>query len=328
MAAGIEEKDGMMYTGETPWHKLGVKLNNPATAAEAIAAAGLDWEVARQPVFVGSGLESQFNQDFIEIPNKVAIVREDTGEAFAVMGSNYQPVQNTEAFRFFDEMVGLGEAIYHTAGSLYNGRRVWILAKLPEDIEVIPGDPINNYILFMNSHDGTTAMRVINTPIRVVCWNTLTAALRTSEGFYAKHTRNILSKVSQARNVLNLATAHRDIMAKQIDRLVNTRMDESATADYIKNVYNFKQGESYDDQDYRSRNSYMATLELLNHPTNTLGGIQGTQYAAFNAVTYYIDHLRPVKGGKDEDSKRLDGSWFGSGAKLRQRASDLLAVSK
>ena len=328
MAAGIEEKDGMMYTGETPWHKLGVKLNNPATAAEAIAAAGLDWEVGRQPVFIGSGLESQFNQDFVEIPNKTAIVREDTGEAFAVMGGNYQPVQNTEAFRFFDEMVGLGEAIYHTAGSLYNGRRVWILAKLPEDIEVVPGDPINQYILLMNSHDGSLAMRVINTPIRVVCANTLSMALRANGGFYAKHTRNILTRASEARNLLNLANAYYDTLGKQIDRLVHTRMTELETADYIKNVYSFKQGESYDVQDYRSRNSYTATLELLNHPTNTLGGIQGTQYAAFNAVTYYIDHLRPVKGGKDEDSKRLDGSWFGSGAKLRQRASDLLAVSK
>ena len=323
MAHGIEEKDGMMYTGETPWHKLGVKLNNPATAAEAIAAAGLDWEVAQQDAYTLTR-----TGQFQVIEGKSAIVRQDTQQAFGVLSKGYQPVQNTEAFQFFDEMIGLGEAIYHTAGSLNNGRRIWILAKLPEDIEVVPGDPINQYILLMNSHDGSLAMRVINTPIRVVCANTLTMALRATGGFYAKHTRNILTRASEARNLLNLANAYYDILGKQIDRLVHTRMTELETSNYVKSVYQFKEGKEYEKQDHRMIRSYEATMNLLNHPTNTLGGIQGTQYAAFNAVTYYIDHLRPVRGGNDEDGKRLDGSWFGHGATIRQRAYDLLAPTK
>jgi phage/plasmid-like protein (TIGR03299 family) len=180
----------------------------------------------------------------------------------------------------------------------------------------------------MNSHDGSLAMRVINTPIRVVCANTLSMALRATGGFYAKHTRNILSRASEARNLLTLANAYYDTLGKQIDRLVHTRMTELETANYLKSVYQFKEDKKHEKQDYRMIRSYEATMNLLNHPTNTLGGIQGTQYAAFNAVTYYIDHLRPVRGGKDEDGKRLDGSWFGHGATIRQRAYDLLAVSK
>ena len=323
MAHEIEQNDGMMYTGETPWHKLGVKLNNPATAAEAIAAAGLDWEVAQQDAYTLTR-----TGQFQVIEGKSAIVRQDTQQAFGVLSKGYQPVQNTEAFQFFDEMIGLGEAIYHTAGSLNNGRRIWILAKLPEDIEVVPGDPINQYILLMNSHDGSLAMRVINTPIRVVCANTLSMALRATGGFYAKHTRNILTRASEARNLLTLANAYYDTLGKQIDRLVHTRMTELETSNYVKSVYQFKEGKKHEQQDYRMIRSYEATMELLNHPTNTLGGIQGTQYAAFNAVTYYIDHLRPVRGGNDEDGKRLDGSWFGHGATIRQRAYDLLAPTK
>ena len=323
MAHEIEQNDGMMYTGETPWHKLGVKLNNPATAAEAIAAAGLDWEVAQQDAYTLTR-----TGQFQVIEGKSAIVRQDTQQAFGVLSKGYQPVQNTEAFQFFDEMIGLGEAIYHTAGSLNNGRRIWILAKLPEDIEVVPGDPINQYILLMNSHDGSLAMRVINTPIRVVCANTLSMALRATGGFYAKHTRNILTRASEARNLLTLANAYYDTLGKQIDRLVHTRMTELETSNYVKSVYQFKEGKEYEKQDHRMIRSYEATMNLLNHPTNTLGGIQGTQYAAFNAVTYYIDHLRPVRGGNDEDGKRLDGSWFGHGATIRQRAYDLLAPTK
>ena len=323
MAHEIEQNDGMMYTGETPWHKLGVKLDNPATAAEAIAAAGLDWEVAQQDAYTLTR-----TGQFQVIEGKSAIVRQDTQQAFGVLSKGYQPVQNTEAFQFFDEMIGLGEAIYHTAGSLNNGRRIWILAKLPEDIEVVPGDPINQYILLMNSHDGSLAMRVINTPIRVVCANTLSMALRATGGFYAKHTRNILTRASEARNLLTLANAYYDTLGKQIDRLVHTRMTEVETANYVKSVYQFKEDKKHEQQDYRMIRSYEATMELLNHPTNTLGGIQGTQYAAFNAVTYYIDHLRPVRVGNDEDGKRLDGSWFGHGATIRQRAYDLLAPTK
>ena len=324
MPSGITAKDGMMYAGEAPWHRLGVKLDNPATAAEAIEAAGLGWTVATRPVYVRN---IQKDSGYQEIDGKVAIVRPDTNETFGIMGKSYQPVQNEEAFSFFDKVIAQGEAVYHTAGSLFGGKRIWILAKLPEDITIIPGDTIQPYILLSNSHDGSQALRMQITPIRVVCWNTLSVTLNARVAFYAKHTRNVMQRASKAREVLGLAQAYYEMFARQVDQLVNTRMTVWQQQRYFQEVYRFDTDKPYTGQDHRIVKAFESTLDLLNHPTNVIGGIQGTAWAAFNAVTYYVDHEKVIRGSLDRrDDSRLDGSWFGTGAELRQRAYQLLTV--
>jgi phage/plasmid-like protein (TIGR03299 family) len=321
MPAGITATDGLMYTGATPWHGLGVKLDSPATAAEAIAAAGLDWTVIKKPVYVRN-----IHGGFEEVAGKAAIVREDTQEVFTIMGDGYEPTQQRDAFNMFDGVVGLGEAVYHTAGSLFGGRKIFVLARLPEDIEIVPGDVVQPYILLSNSHDGSQALRMQLTPIRVVCANTLSAALRGGGGFYAKHTKNVLARASEAREVLGLAHAYYEMFARQVDQLVNTRMTVIEVQEYLQRVYRFKGDQTYGDQDHRILKAYETTLDLLGHPTNTVGGIQGTKWAAYNAVSYYVDHERPVRNGAYANDRRLDASWFGNGAELRQRAYDLLTV--
>jgi phage/plasmid-like protein (TIGR03299 family) len=326
MPAGITETDGMMYTGATPWHRLGVKLDNPATAAEAISAAGLDWQVEMRPVYqeLPRGI-----QPFVEILDKRAVVRIDTNEAFTVMGSSYEPVQNVDAFKFFDEVIAQGEAVYHTAGSLFGGKRIWILAKLPDDIQVIPNDPIQPYILLSNSHDGSQALKMQITPIRVVCSNTLSASMGAADKnrmFSAKHTRNVLSKVSTARDALDLSKQYFEMFASTVDRLVNTTWNSARTQQYLQEVYGFKHDVSYMKQDHRVRSAFEATEELLFHETNLVGGMEGTAWAAYNAVTYYIDHMKPVRGGVATE-KRLHGSWFGGGADIRQTAWEVATRS-
>jgi phage/plasmid-like protein (TIGR03299 family) len=164
------------------------------------------------------------------------------------------------------------------------------------------------------------------TPIRVVCANTLSAALQGGGGFYAKHTKNVLTRANEAREVLGLAHAYYEMFARQVDQLVDTRMTVIEVQDYLQRVYRFKSDQTYADQDHRIVKAYETTLDLLNHPTNTVGGIQGTRWAAYNAVSYYVDHERPVRSGAYSDDRRLDASWFGSGSELRQRAYDLLTV--
>ena len=322
MPAGITATDGMMYTGATPWHGLGVKLDNPATAAEAIAAAGLGWNVIKKPVYVRN-----IHGGFEEVAGKAAIVREDTQEVFSIMGDGYEPLQNWDGSgTLLDGVVGMGEAIYHTAGSLFGGRKVFLLAKLPEDIEIVPGDVVQPFILLSNSHDGSQAVRMQITPIRVVCANTLSAALRGGGGFYGKHTKHIMERANEAREVLGLAHAYYEMFARQVDQLVNTRMTVIEVQDYLQRVYKFQADKTYADQDHRILKSYETTLDLLGHPTNTVGGIAGTKWAAYNAVSYYVDHMRPVRSGAYRNDRRLDASWFGNGAELRQRAYDLLTV--
>jgi|TARA_Y100000310_G_scaffold341707_1_gene441735 phage/plasmid-like protein (TIGR03299 family) len=326
MAHGIEETDGMMYVGEAPWHRLGVELDNPATAQEAIIAANMDWEVAKEPVYVYE------NGTYVEIPSKKAIVRQDTRRIFNVLSDSYTPLQNADAFGFMDEIVGTQEGKYETCGTLDNGRLFWLLIKLPkDDLSPVPDDKVDSYILLASSHDGTMAVKVFPTPIRVVCGNTLAMAFsRMQNGFYARHTATIQSKVSEARRVLNLTDYFYDNTRRAIDQLVHKRMTEGEMVDIFKQVYDIVDKVDSDKKlDQRKQNALDETVSLLYHPTNMHGGIQGTAYQAFNALTYYQDHMRTFRGQDKQDqewldSKRLESSWMGGGKRIRDKATALL----
>ena len=174
MSANVES---MMYHGERPWHKLGKPLDHPATATEAITAAGLDWSVTLSPCYAGGEGDEVDAPKYLPIAGKRAVVRTDRQLAIGVVGTRYRPIQNTDAFGFFDAVVGEGKAIYETAGSLNDGRRIWMLARVPGDIWVADEDNVKKYLLLCNSHDGGSPLRALFTPIRVVCENTLRAAL-------------------------------------------------------------------------------------------------------------------------------------------------------
>ena len=166
----------MFYINEVPWHGLGTRLDKPATAHEAITAARLDWKVVKLPLFAGSKR--------IPVTDRFAVVRrtgdliQHTDPVLGVVSHEYTPLQNQQAFQFFDPIVGQNAAIYHTAGALGKGERVWILAQLPGHIRVAGDDITEKYLLLSNSHDGKSSVTIKFTPVRVVCQNTLTLALK------------------------------------------------------------------------------------------------------------------------------------------------------
>ena len=174
MSAGLTDRDSMFSVRARPWHGLGAVLERPpASVAEAIEASGLVWNVAKQPIAlaVPGGV-----QPGGPIEGFYATVREDTQETLGIVGERYRVVQNHEAFSFIDQL--LGSAFhFETAGSLHGGRRVWVMATLPEHVQV-GGDAVRPYVLLMNSHDGSTALVAATTPVRVVCQNTLNWGLR------------------------------------------------------------------------------------------------------------------------------------------------------
>jgi phage/plasmid-like protein (TIGR03299 family) len=176
MPAGITSNDSMFSVRQTPWHGLGAVLDQPPTTiAEAIERSGLSWRVEREPIAIDRGDVATVDDWWLprceEISGWWANVRQDTREVLGIVGERYRIVQNVEAFQFVDQLIG-SAMHFETAGSLNDGCRVWVLARLPEHIEV-GGDPVRPFVLLMNSHDGSTAVVAASTPVRVVCMNTL-----------------------------------------------------------------------------------------------------------------------------------------------------------
>ncbi len=306
----------MMYAGEIPWHGLGTRLEEPATAREAIDAAGLNYLAE---------LRNLQTTDGIPIPQRKAVVRSDSQEILGVVGTSYVPVQNHQAFGFLDAVVADGSLRYHTAGALGKGERVWMLAKLPDDIRVKNSDDITEkYLLLSNSHDGSSSLRVHWTPIRVVCGNTLSIATRKGrgQGISIIHKGDLATKVRQAQEVLGLAKLFYDDTEEQINRLAHHYPSQRQLEEYFLLVYpDNPEGESS-----RTKNVRQEMLRLFEEGIgHDMPAIRHTTWTALNAVTEYVDHARSTRGktSVERASNRLESSWFGSGARLKERAWEL-----
>ncbi|HLG99510.1 MAG TPA: DUF932 domain-containing protein [Bryobacteraceae bacterium] len=240
MAHRIYVEDGkaaMMYVGQDPWHGLGTKLEHPATAAEAIKAAHLDWTVKKVPLYAwGDGVAYPIDDKFTVVP--AHLWGQEKCPTFGVVGRDYTPMQNNEAFEFFDPIVGEGAAIYHTAGALDEGRRIWLLAKLPTDIKVADGDITHKYLLLTNSHDASSSVQIKFTPTRVVCHNTLTMALQEGErALRVPHTRDIKERLEGVRRNLHLINTEYEEIERVIKGMAKDMLDAGRLAKYLKLVF-------------------------------------------------------------------------------------------
>lgn len=318
MAHELNIRNGVasiMYVGQTPWHGLGQRLAKPATAAEAISAARLDYEVVKREVYCANGC-GEFNA----IKGKFATVRTDTDEALGVVGSGYAPIQNREAFGFMDALSGDGRVEYHTAGALRKGEVVWMLAKLPGVIRVRGTEDVTEkYLCLTNSHDGTATLKVWWTPVRVVCQNTLRAAMRNmDEAVSIRHSGDVAAKVGEAQRVLGLAVHYYDDLEGIINKLAGVQMNRAMLTKYVEEVFPAKAGKEVPAQTRTAREAVIAGMDA---PTNRLEGIAGTAWAAYNALTEYVDHRLPIRArGADEKEARLTSIWFGHGARLKAKA--------
>ena len=191
MPANVET---MFSVRETPWHGLGRIIMDAPASREALELAGLDWQVESRNIYSGTGAM---------IPGYRANVRSTDDAVLGAVSDRYRIVQNEEAFQFTDDLLGEG-VTYETAGSLQGGKKVWMLARLPRKY-LIAGDQVEPYLVIFNSHDGSSGVKVAMTPIRVVCQNTLNLALNTAKrSWTARHTENVLLRVQDARETLQL----------------------------------------------------------------------------------------------------------------------------
>ena len=308
-------KASMMYYGETPWHQLGTRLQKPATSEEAIVQAGLDWEVVKKPVYVK--LDKRF-----QVKDTFAMVRKDKWQRnecdiLGVVGKNYTPVQNKDAFNFFDSIVGDKKAIYHTAGSLSGGKIIWILAKLPGYIRVVGNDISEKYLLLSNSHDGSSMVQIKFTPIRVVCQNTLTIAMNKGETLKVKHSRDVKDRLKQASELLGIVNDKYDTIERSFKNMAKVQLNEKRLNEYVKTIF----PDPVDELQYATvDNNREMVRELFEQGLgNNLPGVQGTLWAGYNAVTELIDH-KITKQNKDMRTKSI---WFGNGYNVKQKAFDV-----
>jgi len=316
MSANI---NSMMFVGEKPWHGLGKKLEKVATSAEAIIAAGLNWVVNKTPVLY------QKVGGFIEpVADQYVVVRADNQKPLGVVGKQYKVLQNKEAFSFFDAVVGVKEAMYHTAGALGDGERVWILAKLPGYIRVGGDDVSEKFLLLVNTHDGTTAARMMFTPIRVVCQNTLNIALGGTEAKASiRHTTNMGIKIDDVRKTLQIVNARFTMFEDAAKKLAVTQLTGDAWKSYLIGL---KLASDEDDATTRMKNITEEVSRLFESGKGAdMKTAKGTAWGAFNAVAEYVDYVR----GSDKIESRAKSLLFGSGADLKQRAWDAaIALTK
>ena len=317
MSHNLEQRDGqasMFYVGNSvPWHQLGRRLDKPATAAEAMEAANLDYTVVKKPLKA-----IIHNKHYADVPNAFATIRTDTNVVLGVVGSRYEPVQNRDAFSFFDPLVDRSEAIYHTAGVLLNGSKIWLLAKLPDYIKVgKKNDPVEKYVLLYNSHDGSSHIRVKLTPVRVVCNNTLTTALQGSDAeVRIKHTQSAQDKLQEASKVLELTNQ----LYKELDYIFNRMSLRKVTSqqliEYVKALV-----PDNPDAENKTRTENIRNQILYLHDDIPEARMhKGTLFGALNAISEYTDHNSEQK----DPNKMLRSIWFnGSGEMLKQRAFKL-----
>ena len=280
MSANVET---MFYTRVTPWHGLGTRVEEAPCAKEALALAGLDWRVIQKPVMTGDGeLIAGFK----------ANVRDWDGRVLGVVTDRYKVVQNEDAFAFTDELLGEGVS-YETAGSLQGGRRTWILARLPQRY-MISGDEVTPYLVFMNSHDGTGAIKAAMTPVRVVCQNTLNLALSTAKRSWSTvHAGDIRGKLEDARNTLFYADQYMEELGKAMDQLNLIRLSDRQVYAYIDALFPIMDGST--EQQKKNVLRLREEVKSRYYEAPDLKHMEKNGYRFVNAVSDFAIHAKPLR---------------------------------
>lgn len=280
MAANVES---MFYVRETPWHGLGTRVEEALTSREALIMAGLDWRVEQKPIRTeDGGIIEGYKANIRDVDQKV----------LGVVSNRYKVVQNEEAFAFTDALLGEGVR-YETAGSLADGKRTWMLAVLPHKY-IIAGDEITPYLVFMNSHDGSGAIKAAMTPIRVVCQNTLNLALATAKRSWStNHIGNIDSKMEDARNTLQLANRYMVELGKNIELLQKKKLSDAQVLNYIDQF--FPVTEDMSDKQKRNIRLLQEDMKARYFDAPDLQNVGKNGYRFINAVSDWATHSRPLR---------------------------------
>ena len=294
------------YVGQTPWHSLGVEVPSDLTPEQMLKAAGLDWTVSAVPAF------AEIAGKQVDI-SRSALIRDTDNRILDVITPDWNPMQNIDAFEFFNDFVAAGDMSMHTAGSLKNGKIVWALAKVDESFELFGGDKVDSYLLFTNPHSYGNSIDVRFTPIRVVCNNTLSMSLGAKAKQMVKVSHRREFDAEQVKLALGVAREKLDTYKETAAFLGSKRYTNETLVEYFTRVFPVS-GSKQEKEISRNAQLAMATVD-------TQPGAQyaeGSMWQLFNSVTYLTDH----EIGRSADN-RLYSAWYGPNQSLKTNALKL-----
>lgn len=313
MAANVES---MFYVRETPWHGLGTMVEDAPTSADALHLAGLDWGVIQTPAYIKC-------DDVDKDTGFKVNIRNTDNSILGFVTDQYKVVQNIEAFEFTDSLID-GEVRYETAGSLADGKMVWLLARLPET-EVL-GDKMENYFLFSNAHDGTAAVRCTITPVRVVCQNTLNIALNNADRTWSfAHKGNIKGKLEEVKQCLRMGEHYQNEFMKKANELAIKRF----TANELQNIINLLFPIEEKDGKYtqiklhnmmKQREQFITAMNA-----DDLQNFKGTAWGVLNAMSDFVYHAVPLRETKTYRENKVKQVIMGN--QLFDRAYKILSAA-
>jgi phage/plasmid-like protein (TIGR03299 family) len=292
MAHNLEERNGrfsFVSNGQKAWHNLGTIVDGAMNTQEVIENANLNYEVAKTHLVAVEEKEGILH--YMDVENRVATYRKDTNEVLGIVSDRYEVVQNIDAFGFFDAIVDAGEAIFETAGVLGKGEKIFVTAKLPEDL-LVGGEKCEKYVILTNSHDGSSSIIAGFTTVRVVCQNTLNVALRDmSNKVSIQHKLGAKERLSEAYRLLDISTKYMDEVYESFNRMVDVKLDDNQFRKYIMDTmkpYTTKEEDSVRFKNLTEKIFHFAKT----HPTQLTDESNGTLWGAYNSISGYYNYLK------------------------------------
>ena len=280
MAANVES---MFYVRETPWHGLGTKVKEAPASNDALILAGLNWQGLQEPIFTAASEP---------IEGYKVNVRDSDRKALGVVTDRYKVIQNNEAFAFTDELLGEGVR-YETAGSLQGGKKVWLLAHMPREY-IISGEQISPYLVFSNTHDGSGAIKVALTPIRVVCQNTLNLALAKANRCWSMiHTGDIHEKMQEARDTLLRAENYMQELGQEFENLRMKKLSDRQVTEYIEILLPLEDNST--PQQTKNIRKLREDMKMRYFDAPDLQHVGKNAYRFVNAVSDFATHAEPLR---------------------------------
>ena len=277
------EIESMFYVRETPWHGLGTKVLEAPASGDALRLAGLDWKVLQEPIYTEA-------EECIS--GYKANVRDSDRKVLGVVTDRYKVIQNDEAFAFTDGLLGEGVR-YETAGSLQGGKKVWLLAHMPHEY-IISGERISPYLLFSNTHDGSGAIKVALTPIRVVCQNTLNLALSHARRSWSMiHTGDIKEKMQEAKDTLFMAEKYMDELGKEFESFRMKKLTDKQVMEYIEVLLPIEDGST--PQQEKNMKRLREDMKIRYFDAPDLQHVGKNAYRFVNAVSDFATHAEPLR---------------------------------